>query len=155
MLKATQDQEPDTMGNNAILRYIAMEDVLDEDVPKKQYDLVSVIPLRHALKASVPTGSFALFLVSGTMIENSKTVHMVEKVFKPFGDVTLQEAEQSFRSEILTAHAIVAKRRPLKRERSHIDPTLEAEFVKTVFSPESKTRRTCADLASPPMPSAA
>ena len=111
LLKATQDQEPDTMGNNAILRYIAMEDVLDEDEPKKQYDLVSVIPLRHALKAQVPTGSFALFLVSGTMIENSKTVHMVEKVFKPIGDVTLQQAEQSFRSEILTAHAIVAKQR--------------------------------------------
>ena len=32
----------------------------------------------------------------------------VEKVFKPIGDVTLQQAEQSFRSEILTAHAIVA-----------------------------------------------
>ena len=151
LLKATQDQEPDTMGNNAILRYIAMEDVLDEGAAKNKYDLVSVIPLRHALKAQIPKGSFGLFHVSGTMIENTKPVYMVEKVFKPIGDMTLEQAEQSFRSEILAAQSIVAKRRALKRERSHIDPSLEAELLNTVFTPDKKTKRTCADLTSPPM----
>ena len=153
LLKATQDQEPDAMGNNTILRYKGMEDALDDGATKKKYDLFSVIPLRHALKAQIPKGSFGLFLVSGTMIEDDSVgpIYLVEKVFKPIGDMTLEQAEQAFRSEILAAQSIVAKRRVLKRERSHLDPSLEAEIVSTIFTPDCRTKRTCVDLESPPM----
>ena len=74
--------------------------VVDAAAAKNKYDLVSVIPLRHALKAQIPKGSFGLFLVSGTMIEDNKPVYMVDKVFKPIGDVTLEDAEGNIGSAI-------------------------------------------------------
>ena len=150
LLRATKDQEPDTMGNNAVLRYIGMEDMLDEGQSKTKRNLLSMIPLRHALKAQVSKGQYGLFHITGTLVQDNIDYYIAEKVYKPDEPMSEKEAITAFKAEILSATNVVQKRRPLKRERSHIDPLSEVELIKNVFTPDNKKRFMCQDLASPP-----
>ena len=146
LLQATCEQEPDNDGNNAMLRYKEMADVITGE----RCDVICLMTLKCALKFLLPVGAFAIFHITKRIKDGPGTAFLAEKVYKPTAEENLEEAKTKFASEITTSAGIVNMRRTLKRERSHLDPECEQEILDTVFALSSPAKRMCPMLGSPP-----
>ena len=139
-------QEPDHDGNDSLLRYNDMVDVMTGD----KCAVVCVMAMPAALKFLLPTNEFALFHITGKIKDGSSTAYLAEKVYKPISDLSVEDARSMFASEVSSSVGIVRLRRTLKRERSHLHPECEQEVIGAVFSLDSPTKRMCSMLGSPP-----
>ena len=146
LLRATCAQEPDNNGNNALLRYKGMVDVMTGE----KCDVVCLMSLKCALKFLLKVDDFAIFHVTKKIEDGSGTALLAEKVYLPTVEETLEEAKTKFASEITTSAGIVNMRRTLKRERSHLDPECEQEIKETCFAVDSPAKRMCSTLGSVP-----
>ena len=105
LLQATCDQEPDYDGNNAVLRYKDMIDIMTGE----KCHVIWLLPLKSAIRFLLTVGAFALFHVTKRVKDGLGTAFFAENVYKASADENVEQAKIKFAAEIATSAAIFEK----------------------------------------------
>ena len=158
MLEATARQKPLQCGCNVYLKFEQLKCCMTTAEEAPQFvNVIFQTPLETMIDKQMQPGDFGIFHIVAFLMEDEKEFYVADQVHKPqdHNNISREDAVRGFNCEILATGGVVKTRRVLKRERSHIDPSVQEEVIATILTPNAKHHRTSPSIDKEALPQAA